>query len=147
MLRRRTQTASVWRVDFGESFAIFICRKWESHPNFTFHSPSVQASRSPSGKNLTCVSRIVGFVWFVLFFVLYKVCSIQSSNSSATMFGSRISPNLLGSLCFWGKFCEKKGQYYFTLFCGLQEGLRSEPGTKYFPCILQRSPSEVTVTR
>lgn len=87
----------------------------------------------------------------VLFcFVLYKACRIQSSNSSAITFGSRISPYLTRSLYFWGKFCGKKGQYYFTLFyrkSGLQEDLRSEPGTKFFSCILQCSPSEVTVSR
>lgn len=110
---RGSQTGSVWSVAFDGSVGVFIRRKQESHPNnFTFHSPSVKPGRCTSGTNPTCVSRTVGFVFFFVFFcfVLNKACRIQSSNSSAIMFRSRISLYLTRSSFFWGKFCGKKGK-------------------------------------
>lgn len=92
----------MWRVDFSESIAIFICRKWESHPNnFTFHSPSVKASRSPSGKNPTCVSRIVGFV---LFCFLY--CKRPVGYSPAALQPSCLGPGLVLT---WLDLCVSEG--------------------------------------
>lgn len=91
----------MWRVAFGDSFAIFIWRKWESHPNnFTFHSPSVKPSRSPSGKNPACVSRTVGFVCFVLF------CTRPIGSSPATLQPSHSGPGLVHT---WPDPCTSEG--------------------------------------
>lgn len=89
----------MWRVVFGESFTIFIWRKWESHPNnFTFHSSSVKASRSLSGKKSSLCQQDC---WIC--FVLYKACRIQSSNSSAIIC---LGPGLVLT---WPDLCTSEG--------------------------------------